>query len=123
MKLSKFLLLAFIVTSAALFYVWQQTEIFRLGYVNQKNVVDFQKLLDANSILRYNLKSETSLIQMGEALSGSQEFHMPDSYILVKVQAPVVNSKGSESFIAKNINLFARLFSVKRQVEAKTIGP
>ncbi|MBU1999172.1 MAG: hypothetical protein KKE64_06720, partial [Candidatus Omnitrophica bacterium] len=71
MKLSKFLLLAFIVTSAALFYVWQQTEIFRLGYVNQKNVVDFQKLLDANSILRYNLKSETSLIQMGEALSGS----------------------------------------------------
>lgn len=123
MRFSKFLATVFFVTLFALVYVWQQTEIFRLAYVGQKNLTAFQTLLDKNSILRYNLKSDTSLIQIGSRLAKTDDFSLPDTYWLVKSDVPGANIRLAGKNVSSRLNLVSRIFSVKRQVEAKTINP
>ncbi len=121
MKLSKFLILIFLITFFSLFYVWQQTEIFRLAYSGQKSADQFQELLDKNSFLRYNLKKNTSLVSIGNKMTDFCEFQMPDSYRLVKLSVP----KESLSVVHNRLpreNIFARLFGIKREAEAKTIN-
>lgn len=123
MKLSKFLLVVFSLTLFSLLYVWQQTEIFRLAYVGQKKFSTFENLLDKNSILRYNLKSDTSLIQMGDKLAKTNDFGIPDTYWLVRADNNKQNLNIASRPASNRLNLVSRIFSVKRQVEAKTISP
>jgi len=123
MKLSKFLSLAFIITFFCLFYVWQQTEVFRLAYDGQKNLVVFKDLLDENSFLRYNLKRKTSLVLIGSKVSASGDFQMPDNYCLVKLSTPGEALKTAYSRSSKKENLLSSIFNIKRQAEAKTINP
>ncbi len=123
MKFSKFIFLVLFVTLFSVLYVWQQAEVFKLAYIGQKKLALFQELLDKNSLLRYNLKKNTSLIRMGSKISGSDDFQMPDNYLLVKLDlsqqgAGVVSSKA-----LPRESLLSRVFSIKRQVEAKTISP
>lgn len=121
MKISKFLAIAIVSTCLSLLYVWQQTEIFRLAYLGQKKEVTHQDLLDKNSILRYNVKRNASLVYIANAVSKEADFQMPESFRLVRAVAP---SKilVSES-LPKKQNLLSRLFGVRRQAEAKTINP
>lgn len=121
MKLSKFLNLAFIITFFSLLYVWQQTEVFRLAYEDQKNLAFFEDLLDVNSNLRYNLKKNTSLVRIGSKISACGDFQMPDNYCLVKLVNPQQSLKIASSRLAKKRNLLSRIFDIKRQAEAKTI--
>jgi hypothetical protein len=122
MKLSKFLSIIFSVTTFSLLYVYQQTEIFRLAYVGQKNQTVFQELLDKNSILRYNIKTNGSLARIGNKISGNADFQMPDSYVLVRMPA-----SGTALNLAKESTgqetILSRLFGIKRQAEAKTLNP
>ncbi len=123
MRLHKFLLLVFCITFFSLLYVWQKTEIFRLAYLGQKRWSEFQDLLDKNADLRYNLKSNTSLVRIGSSVSASGDFQMPDVYWLVKLNPS--NKEGiklASRRIAKKVSLFSRIFSIKRQAEAKTIN-
>ncbi|MDD5730186.1 MAG: hypothetical protein PHN57_03550 [Candidatus Omnitrophica bacterium] len=121
--MSKFLLASGVVTFLCLLYVWQQTEILRLAYVGQKDVSTFQDLLDKNSALRYNLKRNTSLTHLGNKVSETQDFQMPETYCLVKLNSPEENLKTSNFNFTRKENLLARLFSIKRQAEAQTIAP
>jgi hypothetical protein len=121
MKLSKFLSLASIMTCLSLLYVWQQTEVFRLAYLGQKRQAVFQDLLDKNSVLRYNIKRNISLTNIGNKVYESNDFQMPDTYRLVRLTQP----KGSwnlKAFAAGRQTLFARLFGIRRQAEAGTIN-
>ncbi len=121
MKVSKFLLLVSALTAFILLYVYQQSEIFRLGYLIDKKQDKFQELLDKNALLRYDVQKNASLIRLGAKLSGYTDFQMPDTYRLVKVAYPAANLKFAGQF-AKKENIFARLFGVKSQAEAKTIN-
>lgn len=122
MRLAKFLSLCVCVTSFSLLYVYQQSEIFRLAYVGQKKQAVYNELLDKNTVLRYNIKKDSSLVSIGSRISGSNDFQMPDSYRFVKF----VSSAGALEPKQQGINrqsLLAQLFSIKREAQAKTINP
>ncbi len=122
MKLSKFLLFISLITFFAFLYVWQQTEIFRLAYVGQKKNIMTADLLDKNTILRYNLEKQTSLIRIGSKISEAKEYEMPERYKLVRLGYPL-EDLALNRHLYKEENLFSRIFGIKRQAEAKTINP
>jgi hypothetical protein len=123
MRLTKFLSLVFLVTLISLLYVWQQTQTVSLAYEGQRKQTRFQELLDENSVLRYNLKKNTSLVKLGSRISGAGEFEMPNSYCLVKLSKPVEGSKFAKSQVApRMLNLASRIFGIRKQAEAKTVN-
>lgn len=120
MNLSKFLLLTVVATMICVLYVYQQSEIFRMAYAGQKKLGDYQELLDKNAVLKYNIERSASLIRLGAKINQAADFQMPDTFQLVRLDKPLegqtlVSSKPRQS-------LAARIFSVKRQAEAKTIN-
>jgi hypothetical protein len=121
MKVSRFLLLVLAFTAFILLYVYQQSEIFRLGYLIDRKQDKFRDSLDKNALLRYNVQKNASVIHLGDKLSRCVDFQMPDTYRLVKVIYPATNPRSSIQFVRKE-NIIARLFGVKRQAEAKTIN-
>lgn len=122
MRLSRFMLLAVFGTVFSLLYVYQQTEIFRFGYDGQKKITVLEELLDKNTILRYSISQNSSLIRIGNKISSSADFQMPDTYRLVKLAHPVAGFKVNQYNIKKE-TVVSRLFGIKRQAEAKTIAP
>jgi len=121
MKLTKFLSTVVFVTSFSVLYVYQQSEIFRFAYMGQKKQSAYTELLDKNTALRYNINKSSSLVKIGNRISGSSDFQMPDNYRFVKF----VPSKEGLRF-AEHQNregLFARIFSLNREAQAKTINP
>lgn len=123
MRISKFLFLVFSLTFFACLYVWQQTKIFTLAYAVQKNEELFKDLLDKNSLLRYNLKKNTSLVRVGAKIPSSGDFQIPDNYFLVKLSLPKPERSEAKLVSVKKESLIARLFSIKTEVQAKTINP
>jgi len=122
MKFTKFLCTVVFVTSFSLLYVYQRSEIFRLAYLGQKKQVVFTELLDKNTALRYNINKSSSLVNIGNRISQTQDFQMPDNYRFVKFIA----SKDGLKLADQNQNregLLARIFSIKREAQAKTINP
>lgn len=122
MKLPKFLSLIIFITVFALLYVYQQTEIFLFAYEGQKKQVVLQDLLDKNSILRYNIARNASLIRIGNRISNNADFQMPDAYRLVKLAQPLDSLKVRQ-YIPKKESMIARIFGIKTQAEAKMIAP
>ena len=122
MRLSKFLLTISFITLFSLLYVCLQTEIFRLGYVAEKNQAVFQDLLDKNNILRYNIERKASLVHIFNKVSDCADFEMPDTYQLVRLIS-LKEGLGTRARNLKRENFVSRFFSIKRQAEAKTINP
>lgn len=122
MKLSKFLSVVGLITAISLLYVYQQTEIFRLAYLAQKQQALFQELLDKNCILRYNMEKGASLINLSSVSGGDSDFEMPDSYRLVRLRNSYQGSKVKIQSSSSQ-TLLSRLFGIKAQAEAKTINP
>ncbi len=122
MRLNKFLSWAFLVTALSLVYVWQQTKAVCLAYDSQKKLNHFQELLDENSVLRYNLKKNTSLVKIGSRTCAAGEFQMPNSYCLVKLSQPAEGVKFAKNSSSRKTSLASRIFGIKRQAEAKTVS-
>lgn len=121
MRISRFLSVVSFITLFSLLYVWQQTEVFRLAYAGQKNLAAFQDLLDKNTVLRYNIKRNASLIRIGDKVSDRAAFQMPDTYRLVRLVYPEGNLTRTKEIPRESIAF--RLFGIKRQAEANTINP
>ena len=122
MKLTKFFSAVVFITSFSVLYVYQQSEIFRLAYLGQKKQTTFNELLDKNTVLRYNIKKNSSLVNIGSRISGTNEFQMPDNYRFVKF----ISSRDGLKLADQNqgrTGLLARIFSLKREAQAKTINP
>ncbi|MFA6357657.1 MAG: hypothetical protein WCY09_03190 [Candidatus Omnitrophota bacterium] len=122
MKLTKFFSTVVFITSFAVLYVYQQSEIFRLAYLGQKKQASYTELLDKNTALRYNINKNSSLVKIGGRINEGSEFQMPDNYRFVKF----VSSKEGLRLADQNQNkegLLARIFSLKREAQAKTINP
>jgi hypothetical protein len=122
MRLNKFLSTVILITLFSLLYVYQQTEVFRLAYIGQKKQAVFQDSLDKNSILRYNINRNASLVHIGNKVLGYADFYMPESYRLVKLY-PLGKSSVQADQTNKRENIFSQLFGITRQAEAKTINP
>jgi len=119
MRFSKFLVFVSIFTLASLLYVYQQSEIFRLAYETQKRLNVYQDLFDKNTVLRYNIEKNGSLIRIGNMLSQASDFQMPDSYQLVKLG--VVAEGANRNYpMVKRENFVSRLLGVRREAEART---
>ena len=108
------------ITSLAVFYVWQQTEIFRLAYEGQKKMAAFQDYFDKNTVLKYNIEKGASLVRIGNKLSQDAAFNMPKTYQLVRLSYPLEGSSAGGEVVQKE-SLAWRIFGVRRQAEAKTI--
>ncbi len=122
MRLSKFILLSTFVTCSCLFYVYQQTEIFRLAYVGEKKSAAFHDSLDKNAILRYNINKSTSLVLIDNKVSGYANFEMPGSFRVVKLGYPEGNLRiANQSSSSKLKRIAISLFGITRQAEARTI--
>lgn len=121
MKLPKFVVITGLVTFFSLLYVWQQTEIIRLAYLAQKNQSYFQELLDKNSVLRYNLKRSTSLIHIGSKISDSNDFQIPGSYRLVKLNGLKGETVSPKTQEIKREGVLSRLFQVKAEAQARMV--
>lgn len=122
MKLTKFLSAVVFLTSFSVLYVYQQSEIFRLAYLGQKKQAVFTELLDKNTALRYNINKSSSLVNIGNRINETSDFQMPDNYRFVKF----ISSKEGLRLADQNQNregLLARIFSLKREAQAKTINP
>jgi len=122
LRISRFLSIATFVTCLSLLYVWQQTEIFRFAYTGQKKLVLYQDLLDKNNFLRYNIKKQASLVQIGSKISKYSDFQMPDTYRLVRV-APVGKGVRLAQKPAPAGTILSRFFSIKQEAQARTINP
>lgn len=122
MRVSKFLSIVTFLTLFSLLYVYQQTEIFRLAYAGQKKQTLLAELLDKNTILRYNIGRNASLVEIGSKISESKDFQMPDSYRLVRLRSSRQGIGLTEESVNKE-TLLSRLFGIKRQAEAKTVNP
>lgn len=122
MRLSKFLAIVIFVTCLSLLYVYQQTEIFCLAYVGQKDQARLQDSLDKNSLLRYNKESNASLVRIGNKISRDADFQMPDGYRLVRLTPSGEGLKPNPES-ANRQTLLSRLFGITRQAEAKTVNP
>ncbi len=121
MKLSKSLLAVTLITVFSLLFVWQQTEIFRLAYDGQKIETEFRNTLDKNSVLRYNLKTNTSLTRIYGRISTSDDFQLPDAYMLVKLNS-AAKTGSRRPVVVKDENLLARVFGMNRSAEARTVA-
>jgi len=110
------------VTLFSLLYVYQQTEILRNAYVEQKQHVVFQELLDKNSILRYNIEKNCSLVNIGGSVANHADFQMPDKYQLVRLVPSKDGMTLAKAAVDKE-TLLTRVFGIKRQAEARTINP
>ncbi|MFA5362214.1 MAG: hypothetical protein WC335_03060 [Candidatus Omnitrophota bacterium] len=122
MKLSKSLLVIALTTVFSLLFVWQQTEIFRLAYAGQKIETEFRSTLDKNSVLRYNLKTNTSLTRIYGKISMPEDFQLPDAYMLVELSSSAARARSYRQLAAKEENLFVRVFGMNRSAEAKTVA-
>lgn len=120
MKLSKTLSMILSLTCFSLAYVHQQSEIFRLGYISQKRQVVFEDLLDKNTVLRYNIEKNSSLVHLQDKFSGS-DMQMPDTYRLMKVAYLKGNPRPGRK-LAKKENFLSGIFSVKREAQAKDLN-
>ncbi len=122
MRLTKFFSTVVFITSFSVLYVYQQSEIFRLAYLGQKKQAIFTELLDKNTALRYSINKSSSLVNIGARISGTKDFQMPDNYRFVKV----VTSPNGLMLADQNRSsqgLLARIFSLRREAQAKTINP
>jgi hypothetical protein len=121
MKLTKFLASVIFITYFSLLYVYQQTEIYRLGYTGQSKQSILDDLLDKNSLLRYNIARNGSLVQIGNKISVLADFQMPDTYRLVRL-APTRESTLTKKVLRKQETMLSRIFGIKRQAEAETVN-
>ncbi len=119
---NKFLSLACILTLFSLLYVYQQTEVFRLAYTGQKKQTACQNVANKNSLLKYNIEKKTSLVHLGNKISESSEFQMPDTCRYVRIPAPRERQVSQpQAFIRESV--FGRLFDIRREAEARTLNP
>jgi len=73
MNMSKFVLIAALITVVALGLVYQQTELLRINYSVYRNRGNLLVLLDRNSTLMYNVDTMQSPLYLEQKLSGPKE--------------------------------------------------
>jgi hypothetical protein len=86
MKLKKFLLIIFIFTTCAIYYINQQTQILLISYQLEKNQTTYAYLLDRHEVLLYNVAEFKSPQNLQERLLAQRiRMQLPAQEQVVKI--------------------------------------
>lgn len=81
MSISRFLILAILVTVVSLGYVQQQVELLKINYTINQNRNNLSDLLDQNSILLYNVASFETPFYLEQTLAAKKiNLEIPSSW-------------------------------------------
>jgi len=117
MRLSKLLSIILSITFVSVLYVYQQSNIIRAAYQEQKKLALLENLVDKNNNIRYNLNRQMSLVSI-DGIWQEDDFEWPHQEQLVSLRT-VESVKLDTSFEAKTTsNIFTSLFGLKAQAEA-----
>ena len=125
MRTSRLIFYTLLGTLAGLFYVFQQTEIVKLGYKITATEKVLQGALDRKTALEYTLSSLESPSHLDKTLLlQDNRFEMAQRYKMVKVRRTPAHGIASRVALAGRGSFkrfaFQSLFSSK-QAEAKTV--
>ena len=127
MRTSRLIFYVLVGTVAGLFYVFQQTEIVKLGYQITSTEKVLQASLDRKTALEYTLSSLESPSHLDKTLLlQDNRFEMAQRYKMVKVHRPAIHGITSRVASARTHGdtfkrfAFQSLFASK-QAEARTV--
>ena len=123
MKLSRFFVLLIMITIISLLYVQMQVEIFRSAYEASAKETEARDLLDARTVLVYNIDRLESAQNIGNKILCSKtdlQFTSEDQIVSLKLPARLVKSWNASAIsqVHPRYNLFAFLFNLGSQAEA-----
>ena len=121
MRLTKFLIIVFVVTLLAVIYVYQQSKIIHLAYKEQERLSLFESLVDKNNNLRYNMNHQMSLVSISR-LWQDGDFEWPHREQLVNLSTQEQSSEDNKQIQEKE-NIFIRFLGLKSQAEATPVKP
>lgn len=122
MRLPKFIILLALVTFISLIYVQLQIEIFKQAYQGSLNESRLNDVLDDNSILMYNILVSKSAQNVGDKLlSNERNLQFAERQQITEVRIPFQTTgiNIASRRIKEQPSLFARIFMLKSQAEAK----
>ena len=122
MRLPKFIILLVLLTFISLIYVQLQIEIFKQAYQGSLNESRLNDVLDDNSILMYNILALKSAQNVGDKLlSNERNLQFAERQQITEVRIPfqATGINIASRRIKEQPNLFARIFMLKSQAEAK----
>lgn len=122
MRLPKFIILLVLLTFISLIYVQLQIEIFKQAYQGSLNESRLNDVLDDNSILMYNILALKSAQNVGDKLlSNERNLQFAERQQITEVRIPFQTTgiNIASRRIKEQPNLFARIFMLKSQAEAK----
>ncbi|NQU19521.1 hypothetical protein HQ550_05160 [bacterium] len=127
MKTPKIIIINLICVVFALFHVFLQTEITKLGYQIKKNEDRFQELIEDNHILKYNvytLESPYSLNKYALLDNSNLRILRPAQVfgLYPEFKPNLLKEDKNKNFLSKNpVFIALRRFFTGKQAEAKTI--
>lgn len=122
MRLPKFIILLVLLTFISLIYVQLQIEIFKQAYQGSLNESRLNDVLDDNSILMYNILALKSAQNVGDKLlSNERNLQFAERQQITEVRIPFQTTgiNIASRRIKEQPSLFARIFMLKSQAEAK----
>ncbi|MDD5006133.1 MAG: hypothetical protein PHS93_06500 [Candidatus Omnitrophica bacterium] len=127
MRMSKIIIINFTFVIFALLHVFLQTEITKLGYEIKRNEDKFQRLVDNNNILKYNIYA----LESPHSLDKYVSLNNSKLKILKPVQVFGLYPKAESKYVAENksnnllsnnaVLVTLRKIFASKQAEAKTI--
>lgn len=123
MKTSKIICLILVITTIAIFHVWQQTQIVKLSYQRQNKLGLCRERIDQNMFLRYNLMKLVSSYNLTKSLGTfDTSYEIPHFSQIVDLRGAALSSSSNlEMSRAKGKeNIFLSLFGPRLEAEAQT---
>lgn len=119
MRLNRFIFVILFIDIAALFHIWQQTQITHLSYQIENKLDKRLEFLDQNHLLRYNVAVLKSCENVQKnLLAGRGEFQLPSPRSVVKLS--MVKSLEAKAILEREKRGFLkRLFSLSSFAWAK----
>jgi hypothetical protein len=127
MKTTRCLALVGCVTAMSLLYVFQQTEVVKLGYQITAQEKKLEAAQDRRTALDFVLSSIESPVSIGQNfMLPNGTFEMPSTFRLVKVGQPAQSSAAALSVATSSRSSGWRRFAFRsffspRQAEARTV--
>ncbi|MBM3252011.1 MAG: hypothetical protein FJZ11_04430 [Candidatus Omnitrophica bacterium] len=119
MRLKRFFIFLFMITVISLLYVQMQVEIVKLAYEGRTRESRLKDLLDARSLLVYNINKLESANNLGQKLLCSEKnLQFADRTQIASLKLPARADIKLASSKKRSVNFLANLFSLKSQAEA-----
>ena len=124
MKMTQFLKGIIIVTALSIIYINLQVQIYDFAYQAKRKEKEIRKLVDHNGNMNYGILKLKSANHLGvKLLAENSKMQFLDNHQVVKLQTHVPSRNEARPAVTQDLekkyNLFATIFSLKSQAEAK----